>query len=152
MIAPEELFQGIESDRFAALVNVASNLKTFLRALDAQPEVRQPAAAMGSAEVRSSVLGRVIELTERATDPNYEHPGDSALAAYLWLLGKIAPELASVAVAKVEECPRCWWAKKVAAAIKPAQSDGNGVRSAGAVSGIAPARSASRGRDGGTEP
>jgi hypothetical protein len=130
MSVPEELFQRVESERFAALVNVASNLKTFLRALDAQPEVRELGAALATPEVRLAVLGRVTELTGRATDPGYEHPADSALAAYLWLLSRDDAVSAVAAAEKVEGCPGCWWAKKVAGAVRaaaPGSLDGNGV-------------------------
>lgn len=113
MTSTEELFGGIESHRFAALVNVASNLKTFLRALDAQPEVRQLAAAMTSAEVRAAVLARVVELTGKESDPGYENPWDSALAAYLWLLSRTDPAAVAVAAARIRACSRCWWANKV---------------------------------------
>ena len=35
-----EAMHGIETDRFAALTNLASNIKTFLRITAAQPEVQ----------------------------------------------------------------------------------------------------------------
>jgi len=114
MTSLDELFNGIESHRFSALVNVASNLKTFLRALDAQPEIRQLAVAMSSPEVRASVLVRVTELAGKDFDPDYENPWDSALAAYLWLLSRTDAEGAALAAARIGTCFRCWWANKVA--------------------------------------
>jgi hypothetical protein len=120
MTSTEELFSGIESHRFAALVNVASNLKTFLRALDAQPEARQLSAAIASSEVRSAVLARVIELTGKDFDQGYENPWDSALAADLWLLSRADPEMAAAAAARVRGCSRSWWANKVAEKALPA--------------------------------
>jgi hypothetical protein len=120
MPSAEELFSAIESHRFSALVNVASNLKTFLRALDAQPEVRSLAGAMASPEVRSAVLARVAELAAKDFDQGYENPWDSALAAYLWLLSTADPEMAAAAAARIRACSRCWWANKVAEKAQPA--------------------------------
>jgi hypothetical protein len=120
MTSTQELFSGIESRRFAALVNVASNLKTFLRALDAQPEVQNLAAAMASSEVQSAVLARVTELAGKDFDQAYENPWDSALAAYVWLLNTADPQMAAAAATQVRTCSRCWWASKVAQKALPA--------------------------------
>jgi len=141
MTSPEELFSAIESHRFAALVNVASNLKTFLRALDAQPDIRQLAAAMASLEVRSAVLARLIELAGKDFDQACENPWDSALAAYLWLLSTADPQMGALAAARIRGCPRCWWAKKVAEKIPSVTTPPpNGVAAGPNAGAAAPAK------------
>jgi hypothetical protein len=114
MSATEALFQSIESKQFSALVNVASNLKTFLRAADSQPEVRQLATAMNLPDVRSAVLDRVLELARREIDSTCENPWDAALAVYLWLLQSTDGALAAAAAKKIQQCPGCWWARTMA--------------------------------------
>ncbi len=114
MIATEELFQAIESHRFSAIVNVASNFKTFLRALASQPELQRLAETMVEEDARKLVLQRILDLSGKEVEPDQEHPGDVAVAAYLWLLSVKDMGLASMAAQRVRESPRCWWAKKLA--------------------------------------
>lgn len=110
----DELFQAVESDRFSALVNLASSYKLFLRALTAQPEVGQLAQAMQTTEAKKAVCDRALILAGFPGEAGREHPGDSALAAYLWLLHRADRGLAVLAAERVAEVPGCWWAKKVA--------------------------------------
>jgi hypothetical protein len=114
MTDTEELFREIESHRLSALVNVASNFKTFLRALQEQPEVQRLAAAMQSPDIVKAVAERVAALARTESDPELEHPADAALAAYLWLLSDRDDQSARLAASAVSECARVWWARKVA--------------------------------------
>ena len=110
----ENVFEQIESDRFSALVNIASNYRTFCRALAAQPEIQKLATLMKSNETRQLVFQRVLELSARPSDQEFENPWDSALAAYIWLLASTDQALAKMAAAKIIESHGYWWAKKVA--------------------------------------
>jgi hypothetical protein len=101
----EDTFTNLESHRFSALVNVASNLKTFLRALAAQPEVQQLAETMQAAEARARVSERVSELIAKDVDKDFEHPGDSALAPYVWLLSTRDEALARIAATRIGRVP-----------------------------------------------
>ncbi len=86
MTSLEAVFAVLEGPRFATEVNVASNLKTFLRALASHPAVQELATAMSVHAVCEQVCERAGELAMREVPADYEHPGDSAMAAYLWLL------------------------------------------------------------------
>jgi hypothetical protein len=110
----DELLQAVESDRFSALVNLASSYKLFVRALSAQPEVGQLAQVMQATEAKKAVADRALTLVGVAAEAGREHPGDSALAAYLWLLNRADRGLAILAAERVAEVPGCWWARKVA--------------------------------------
>jgi hypothetical protein len=107
----------IESAEFAARVNVASDGRTFVRALCAEPAVSALADRIRGDDgpsVTDILSRRVARLAGQATDVRYEHPGDAALAAYLWLIALAFPDAARAAAAGVLERPNLWWARKVA--------------------------------------
>ena len=109
-----EAMERIEGHAFSALVNLASDLPTFLRILTSQPEVQALADEMKSDQVTLNVFARVVELAASPTEEEYEHPADSALAAYLWLLGARNGNYSERATETVLECKQCWWARKMA--------------------------------------
>jgi len=111
MIATEAVAR-IEGLPFSALVNLASDLRTFLRILEAQPEFQVLHDATEEEETTRLILNRVGELVRLSVDDAYEHPAEAALAAYLWLL-KAHQKQAEPAVAMVLGCRQCWWARKV---------------------------------------
>jgi hypothetical protein len=105
----------IEGHPFAAVVNLASDLRTFLRIVEDQPDVQALDAAMSqSPEVAKQLLQRALELVSSPADEGYEHPADAALAAYLHLLQREAPLLAGTAARAVLAGGAFWWARKVA--------------------------------------
>jgi hypothetical protein len=110
----ESLFKALESPEFAALVNRASDWKTFARILGSEKAARDLAGEMSDAEVRGAVCARMLALVANPGEEGADHPWDSALAAYLWLLANKDAPLARSAAATVAEAPRCWWARKVA--------------------------------------
>ncbi|MFO0966833.1 MAG: hypothetical protein U0793_14770 [Gemmataceae bacterium] len=109
-----EAMKAIESLEFSAAVNVASTYKTFLRVMGNQPAVRVLANEMANRQVVYAVLRRILQLCHVPREPGLEHPADSALAAYLWLLSTRAPFLGSVAANLVLSSEGCWWARKMA--------------------------------------
>jgi hypothetical protein len=110
----QELFTAMESHEFSAIVNLASDFKTFVRILASEKPVQDLAEEMREAKVRAAVSERALALVKDQGEEGYEHPWDSALAAYLWLLADKDPELAKVAAATIAQAPRCWWARKLA--------------------------------------
>jgi hypothetical protein len=110
----EDLFQTIESHEFSATVNLASNFRTFLHILGSEQPVQSLARQLDDPAAREAVYSRVFALLKDQGEEAYEHPWDSALAAYLWLLAEHDRDLAKAAAAKVLEAPRCWWARKMA--------------------------------------
>lgn len=109
-----EAMDRIEGHVFAAIDNLASDFPTFLRILATQPEMGALAEEMECERVRLDVLARVVELAATPAEDGYEHPADSALAAYLWLLsGKDCADAES-AVETILKCKSCWWARKMA--------------------------------------
>jgi hypothetical protein len=109
-----EAMEKIEGHAFSATVNLASDFPTFLRILTSQPEVQALTAEMNSERVKLDVFARIVELTASPFEEQYEHPADSALAAYLWLLSAKDGDCSARAVETVLECKQCWWARKMA--------------------------------------
>lgn len=109
-----EAMERIEGHDFSAMVNLASDFSTFLRILTSQPEVRTLADEMKSENVTLEVLARVRDLAATPVEEKYEHPADSALAAYLWLLSTRNGDYSVRATETILECKQCWWARKMA--------------------------------------
>jgi hypothetical protein len=119
----EALFSAIESQEFAAVANLASDLKTFVRILRSEKAVGELAAQMGDISVAAAVAQRMAALALDAGDDAQEHPWDSALAAYLWLLAGSDPTRAKAAAGQLAAAPRCWWAAKLAEQVLSADHD-----------------------------
>lgn len=109
-----EAMERIEGHAFSATVNLAGDFPTFLRILASQPEVRALSDEMNSECATLDVFARVGELAASPAEEGYEHPADSSLAAYLWLLGARNGDYSARAVETVLECKQCWWARKMA--------------------------------------
>ena len=107
------LFAMIESPAFFARLNVVSGYAQFVRALGAQPEVRELRDGVNSSEDASELLHRISWLASPPDDPAYENPHDVALAVYLWVLNANAPLVGRVAADTILAKPG-WWARKVA--------------------------------------
>jgi hypothetical protein len=118
-MTPAEAMEKIESPRFSALVNLASNLKTFLRIVADQPEIQALAEAMKSPEGIEKVAGRLATLAAQPGDEGQEDPADAALAAYLWLLSQRDQEQTERAAEAFAGLGACWWARKVAQTVCP---------------------------------
>jgi hypothetical protein len=133
----ESLFKVIESHEFAAIVNLASDWKTFARILGSEKAVQDLAGEMSDAGVWEAVCERVLALVPDHGEEGCEHPRDAALAAYLWLLAAKDAPLARSAAAKIAEAPRCWWARKAAERVLSAGKDkGPGTVGAPPSSGV----------------
>jgi len=69
---------------------------------------------MKSDRVTLDVFARIVDLAASPAEGQYEHPTDSALAAYLWLLSSSDGDYSARAAETVLECKQCWWARKMA--------------------------------------
>jgi hypothetical protein len=122
-----EAMAKIEEPRFAALVNLASDLRTFLRIVGAQPEIQVLAREMKTEGVSAAVGKRIRALVAAPAEEGQEHPADAALAAYLWLLANQEKQLADSVSALIVTGQQFWWARKAAQTIRggmPVVQDG----------------------------
>jgi hypothetical protein len=102
-----EAMERIEGHAFSALVNLASDFSTFLRILTSQPEMQALADEIKCERVMIDVFARIGELAAAPVEGEYEHPADSALDAYLWLLSARDGDYSVRAADTVQECNQC---------------------------------------------
>jgi hypothetical protein len=112
-----EAVREIESHNLAARLNVASDLKSFLRAAKEQEAIRIILRELDSQEKRQQILLRTIELSRQKIDPRYENQWDTALTLYVWLISLKDLELAKIVAEVAMQAPQCWWAKKISFSI-----------------------------------
>ena len=126
-MTPPEAMELIEGHRFAALTNLASNLKNFLRIAAQQSEVEALSRAMANdPAVISEVLHRALALSAVPADEDREHEADAALATYLWLLSDHRPEWAQTAAGSLPGRGHFFWARKLAGDLPRANGTATG--------------------------
>jgi hypothetical protein len=126
-MTPHEAMSAIEEQRFAALTNLASNLKTFLRIAAEQPEVEVLSRAMAQEPaVISEVWQRALALAAAPCEGEEESEGDAALATYLWPLSNHRRDLAQTAARRLGEARPFFWAHKLAGSLRAADGSANG--------------------------
>lgn len=104
----------IESNEFAARINIASGIATLLAAASEEPAVRQLWTELLSDSSTLKLLVRVKELATENVDLRYRHPRDTALAVFLWLLSIRNHSLANIAAETISKVPRSFWAAALA--------------------------------------
>jgi hypothetical protein len=117
----------IEGHRFAALTNLASNLKGFLCMAAEQPEVEALSRALANdPALISEVFQRARTLLAIPADEEREAEGDAALATYLWFLNCHRPDLAQTAADGFRERGPFFWARKLADDLRTTNGSANG--------------------------
>lgn len=117
-MAWQEVFQQIESEEFAASLNIASSRSVFLDFLSDNSAIRSLVELLRKdSENADRVLARIKLLIGLQIDYRYENPHDSALAAYAWALANEAPDLAPLAAEMLTNARQIWWAREVATLI-----------------------------------
>lgn len=110
----QTLFNQLESNETAARHGVASGLRQFLASLSADSAVRSLIArTRKEPEQAGVVFKRLTRLAEEEIDPRYEHPSDTAMAAYLIILNGTDESLYRTAAEVVAGAQNIWWAKKL---------------------------------------
>jgi len=109
----QEAQRQIESDSMAIRLNVASGLKTFMRAIQGERAVYELRQMLVAKETQEHVLSRLIELSGQRIDRRYENPWDTALTIYLWLISSVDQNLLALSADIVAQAPQCWWAQKL---------------------------------------
>lgn len=126
-MTPAEAMNTIEERRFAALTNLASNPKTFLRIAAQQPEVEALSRAMThEPAVISEVLQRALALSAVRAESERESEGDAAPATYLWLLSNHRRNLAQTVAGSFREWREFFWATNLADDLRLADGSAKG--------------------------
>lgn len=111
----QDVIQSVEGHQFAAEVNLASGSDGFYRALRHHDLFRELADHMKEPAVPEMILRRLLELSRRPIQLQYENPFDAAMTTYLTALEAERPTLAGVAAEAVSRAPNCWWAMEASA-------------------------------------
>lgn len=111
----EELFRKIEGSYFSANINVVSGFKVLLLALREDELLKELIGVLReSPENKQIVLERLASLLNKNDHPEYAHPYDAAITAYLYVLSQTDNLLTQQAIEHILQTPRLWWAAKLA--------------------------------------
>ena len=110
----QDVMLKVEDHQFAAEMNLASGSVTFYNSLRNHWVFRELAEQMKGPNVPEAVLRRLIELSNRSVQPQFENPFDVALTTYLTMLDLYNPELVRRGAEVVSQAPNCWWATEMA--------------------------------------
>jgi hypothetical protein len=111
----DNLLNTIESSEFDANINILSGFNTMLRAMENDDVLNQLIVELReSPDKKRRVFERLLELLPQNPHPQYAHPRDVAVAAYLYSLQQIDGELGHRAAEHVLQTPRFWWAGRLA--------------------------------------
>jgi hypothetical protein len=123
-----ELFEQIESQEFATRLGLHSGVIQFLRDLARQASVRALTNRMAEdPRCVKATFARLARLADEAIDLRYEHPADTAVAAYLVALRPTSERLYEAARQIVSAMPNTWWARKVVDAGVPVATPSEAV-------------------------
>ncbi len=113
-MSAQSLFRQIESHELAAKLNVASDLRTFLRGASQEEAIQHLSKELRAPSFREETAARAITLASTRVDPRYENPADTALTLYVWLLSLKDLPMARLAADAVVNAQNCWWGIRVA--------------------------------------
>jgi hypothetical protein len=124
-IAPN-FYTDVETEKFAARVSVASTLPQFLRAVREEVAYSRLVRLLREVpEAASAATKRIAELANREIDPNYSHPFDAALSAYILALAEVESIFLKIAATLALHAPQTWWSRQVCLELlKPASTAG----------------------------
>lgn len=109
--------QEIEGYAFSARVNVASDFRTFRRAVGAEKAASELARLIQDREVANTLLYRAVHLVCEHADFRYEHPRDAAIATYILLLSPRYIEFAKIVSESAVLMSQSWWSREAAESI-----------------------------------
>lgn len=115
MIKIESLFKEIESLQFSATLNLASGLSVARSILEQNITIQQLSREISNSSTKQYlVFKKLLTLLPLNPEPEYAHPHDAAIAAYLYVLSLIPSKLGLLAVEKVLQTPQLWWSRRLA--------------------------------------
>jgi len=107
-MSENDVYSEIESVEFAARLTIAGNVEIFLRAAARLQVTRQ--LMLLSTTSADDIVGRIRELISQSVEGDYRHPGDVAVAIYLWVVASIHEPTAILLAKSIRDDTReCWW-------------------------------------------
>jgi hypothetical protein len=112
-------FDYVESLEFSARINVCSGFKCVVNSFRDDEIIQKLIAGMSDWRNQLSVFERVqLVLLKDSGGDEYEHQHDTAMAAYLYVLGQCNMALATLCCNLVLDIDRIFWARKMAWELK----------------------------------
>lgn len=109
----QDTISQVESHGFAVQLGVASDWRTFRRALREHPVANRLNELLATTANQAAVLRRVQSLSQRETDARYENPWDVALTVYVDALHRHDQVLARLAASAARRAGHIWWISRV---------------------------------------
>ena len=110
-----KLLERIESRWFSAYINAASGLSVVRMEFESNELLEKLTNALQhSPQNKRLVFQRLLELLPQNDEPEYAHPHDVALAAYLEVLSRVDAGLKGKAIEQILQTPQLWWARRLA--------------------------------------
>lgn len=107
----DEIFTEIESIEYSCRLGIASGLSVFKNLMSRQMVYQDLKSMIDMEEpgVLEAVTTRALQVSKIPFNPRYEHPGDHALATYLFLLGNKI----DTRITENMKISSWWWANEV---------------------------------------
>jgi hypothetical protein len=110
-----QLMEQIEGTWFSAYINAASGLSVVKMEFESNELLEKLTNELQhSPQNKQFVFQRLLDLLPQNDEPEYAHPHDVALAAYLEVLNRIDAGLTGKAIEHILQTPRLWWARRLA--------------------------------------
>ena len=111
----QEIFDQIESLQFEVKLGVLSGFSSFYAALQTDELVNALIGEAGNSFENKEILyRRFLDVLRTNDQPEYAHPHDAALAAYLLALKSVEPGLGLAAAIQAKTTAQLWWTRKLA--------------------------------------
>ncbi|MFH0989119.1 MAG: hypothetical protein V1799_03785 [bacterium] len=105
----------IESHEFSARLRVASDFLTFIKGAQTEECVQYLSLQLKDNRIQRYIFSRFLNLSQQSIDLRYEHPFDTPLTIYLWLMNDNNQEYVKIMAETILNTPNCWWSKKLSA-------------------------------------
>lgn len=105
----------IESIAFAARANIASDLRTFLKVIEAEPAVISLQTRLhNESTLIDDLLSAIRHLIDLEFDEECENPADTAVTTYGWIIASVYPKLEGLVSNVLGSLPNSWWSNNLA--------------------------------------
>jgi hypothetical protein len=119
----QNILSFIESIEFATGYTPISNLNSLFNTLQTDTHILELISQLQTPEAKAFFYHRLLQLLPANPHPEYAHPLDEAITAYLYALSQVDHDLTQQAAAAVLATPRLWWAKRMAQHLQAAQPE-----------------------------
>lgn len=107
-----ETIRFVETSEVAIDLSICNDITDFDFIVPTLEPVQAVLIEENRHEVVRLIVSRIHELADTPVDAQYRNDADFALAAYIWILSRIKPEIARLIGRQVANIPNVWWAAR----------------------------------------